>query len=200
METVLKKREKSRPSIPIRIEAVFDEKEDILAFMYKTYADNLYAYGLSFHSDIGTIEDAIHDVFIDIYTNEKRLAHISNLRQYLIAAFRHRLLFLLQDNKRYVRMLNDTFDAFVEENSQEKWIEKEEENEKKKKVKQLLSRLTQHQREAVHLRFIEGFSYDEIAEIMQINYLSVKTLIHRSMFRIRNKYVPSSPNVDSDKK
>lgn len=200
METVLKKREKSRPSIPIRIEAVFDEKEDILAFMYKTYADNLYAYGLSFHFDIGLVEDAIHDVFIDIYTNEKGFAHISNLRQYLIAAFRHRLLFLLQDKKRYVRILNDTFDSFVEKNSQEKWIEKEEESEKKKKVKQLLSRLTQHQREAVHLRFIEGLSYDEIAEIMQINYLSVKTLVHRSMFTIRNKYVPSSRNVNSDKK
>lgn len=200
METVLRRRKKSRPSIPIPVETMFDEKDDILAFMYKTYADNLYAYGLSFHSDIGMIEDAIHDVFIDIYTNERRFAHISNLRQYLIAAFRHRLLFLLQDNKRYVRMLNDTFDSFVEKNSQEKWIENEEENEKKKKVKQLLSRLTQHQREAVHLRFIEGLSYDEIAEIMQINYLSVKTLIHRSMFTIRNKYVPSSSNVNSDKK
>lgn len=186
--------------IDLKREALFDGEEDLLAFMYRKYADNLYAYGLSFHSDIAMIEDAIHDVFIDICTNEKRLAHISNWRQYLIAAFRHRLLSLLQDNKRYVRMLNDTFDSFVEKNSQEEWIEKEEENEKEKKVKQLLSRLTQHQREAVHLRFIEGLSYDEIAEIMQINYLSVKTLVHRSMFTIRNKYVPSSRNVNSDKK
>ena len=176
--------------------AVFDASEDLLAFMYRTYADKLYAYGQSFHSDAGLIEDAIHDVFIDIYTNEKRLNNISNLHQYLVAAFRHRILFLLRNNKRYVEIVNDLSDSFVEKNSQELWIEQEEENDKKKLVNRLLSNLTRHQREAIHLRFIEGLSYDEISEIMQINYQSVKMLIHRSVSKIRKKDVSSSLNED----
>ncbi|MDD4437460.1 MAG: sigma-70 family RNA polymerase sigma factor [Tissierellia bacterium] len=174
----------------------YDGDEDLLAFMYKTYAGNLYAYGLSFHSGIGIIEDAIHDVFIDIYTNKKRFSGIFNLQQYLRTAFRHRLLFLLQRSRRYVDNLNDISDLFAEENSQEVWIETEEEDDKKKLVHNLLSGLTQHQREAIHLRFIEGLSYEEISEIMQIKFNSVKTLIQRSMYRIRNKNIPSSPNTD----
>lgn len=177
-------------------DTTFDANEDLLAFMYRMYADNLYAYGLSFHSDIGIIEDAIHDVFIDVYTNKQRLADISNLKQYLKTAFRHRLLFLLQGNKRYVEFLNDASDLFAEKNSQELWIENEEENDKKRLVNRLLAGLTRNQREAMHLRFIEGLSYDEIAEIMQINYQSVKTLIYRSVSKIRNKDILSSLNVD----
>ncbi|MDD3077475.1 MAG: sigma-70 family RNA polymerase sigma factor [Proteiniphilum sp.] len=177
-------------------DAAFDGNEDLLAFMYRTYADNLYVYGLSFHSDTGIIEDAIHDVFIDVYINEKRLAGIANLKQYLKTAFRHRLLFLLQGSKRYVEILNDTSDLFAEKNSQELWIENEEENDKKRLVNRLLSGLTRHQREAIHLRFFEGLSYDEISEIMQINYQSVKTLIHRAVSRLRNKDVSSSLNTE----
>ncbi|MDR2816182.1 MAG: sigma-70 family RNA polymerase sigma factor [Proteiniphilum sp.] len=189
---------KEKKAIPGRSDqdVAYDGNEDLLAFIYKTYADSLYAYGLTFHSDMGLVEDAIHDVFIDIYTNEKRFARISNLQHYLKAAFRHRLLFLLQGNKRYVEDMNDVSDLFAEKNSQDLWIEKEEENDKKRLVKRLLSGLTRHQREAVHLRFIEGLSYDEISEIMQIHYQSVKMLIHRAVSRIRNKNVSSSPNAD----
>ena len=192
------KRMKKKKAVIVRSgrDAAFDGNEDLLAFMYRTYADNLYVYGLSFHSDIGMIEDAIHDVFIDVYINEKRLANVSNLQQYLKTAFRHRLLFLLQGNKRYVEILNDAFDLFSEKNSQDLWIENEEENDKKRLVKRLLSGLTRHQREAIHLRFIEGLSYDEISEIMQIHYQSVKMLIHRAISKIRKEDISSSPNTD----
>lgn len=197
MEIDLKKM-KIKKAVKIRSGqgTVFDGNEDLLAFMYRAYADNLYAYGLSFHSDIGMIEDAIHDVFIDIYTNEKSLANISNLQQYIKTAFRHRLLFLLQGNKRYVEILNDVSDLSTEKNSQELWIENEEENDKKRLVKRLLSGLTRHQGEAIHLRFIEGLSYDEISEIMQINYQSVKMLIYRAVSKLRNEDVSSFPNAD----
>ncbi len=200
MEIDLKKM-KIKKAVKIRSGqgTVFDGNEDLLAFMYRTYADSLYAYGQSFHSDTGLIEDAIHDVFIDIYTNEKRFNHISNLQQYLIAAFRHRILFLLRNNKRYVEIVNDGSDSFIEKNSQDLWIENEEKSHKDRLVKRLLSGLTLHQKEAIHLRFIEGYSYDEIAEIMQINYQSVKMLVHRAVSRIRKEGISSSLNADNIK-
>ena len=192
------KRMKKKKAVKIRSDQymAFDGNEDLLAFMYRTYADSLYAYGLSIHSDVSLIEDAIHDVFIDIYTNEKRLSNISNLQQYLKTAFRHRLLFLLQGNRRYDRNLSDISDLLIEKNSQELWIENEEKNDKHRLVKRLLSSLTRHQREAIHLRFIEGLSYDEISEMMQINYQSVKMLIHRAVSKIRREDVSSSSTID----
>jgi RNA polymerase sigma factor (sigma-70 family) len=196
MEIDLKRMKKKAVKIRSGQGVVFDGSEDLLAFMYRTYADQLYAYGQSFHSDAGLIEDAIHDVFIDIYTNEKRLNNISNLHQYLIVAFRHRILFLLKSNKRYVEIENDLSDPFIEKNSQELWIEQEEENDKKRLVIRLLSNLTRHQREAIHLRFIEGLSYDEISEIMQINYQSTKMLVHRAISKIRKRDVSSFLNED----
>ncbi len=173
-----------------------DTREDALERMYRKYADGLYAYGLTLHPDISIIEDAIHDVFIDIYTNEQRLAGIANMKLYLRAAFRHRLLFLLQGNRRYVEMLDETPDSLTVKNIQELWIENEEENDKRNLVNNLLSGLNRNQREALHLRFIEGFSYDEIAEILQINYQSAKTLVYRSLLKIRDKNIPSFFKTD----
>lgn len=159
---------------------------DLVAFMYEMYADDLYSYGLSLRANTNTIEDAMHDVFIDMYMNN-RVNNISDFGKYLKTAFRHRLIFLLRGNKRYVEFVNDISNVLFDKNCQDKWIEQEEEEKQKRLIENLLSDLTQHQREAIYLRFVDGHSYNDISEIMQINYQSVKSLIHRAMFSIRTK-------------
>ena len=47
-----------------------------------------------------------------------------------------------------------------------------------------LSQLNSRQREAIHLRFFNGFAYERIAEIMELQPQSVRNLIHQSIKRL----------------
>lgn len=154
--------------------------------LYELYAKDLYAFGLSFHAKIELIEDAIHDIFVEIYTHRQNLEKVDNLKYYFLAAFRNRLFFLLKKDFHTFEITENDNLGLVEKDFQELWIEKEEDTEKQILLKRLLSELNQNQREAIYHRFVEGLSCEEIATIMNINYQSAKNLIHRSIKKLKS--------------
>lgn len=63
-----------------------------------------------------------------------------------------------------------------------------EQKDRMKIVKDLIDSLPEKQRTAIHLRDIEGKSYKEIADIMEINEQQVKTNIFRARQTIKEKF------------
>ena len=53
------------------------------------------------------------------------------------------------------------------------------------KVKYLLAQLSPRQREALTLYYIEEKKYEDICTIMDMNYQSVRNLMHRGITRLR---------------
>jgi len=153
--------------------------------IYELYSKDLYAFGLSLHAKTELIEDAIHDIFVDIYTHRQNLAKVDNLKFYFIAAFRNRLFFLIKKESHTFEITENDIPECEEKNSQDLWIEKEETAEKETLVKRLLSELNSNQREAIYLRFVEGLSCDEIAQLKNINYQSAKNIVHRAILKLK---------------
>jgi RNA polymerase sigma factor (sigma-70 family) len=52
-------------------------------------------------------------------------------------------------------------------------------------VHRLMDCLTPRQRQAFQLYYIDERKYDEICEIMDMNYHSVRNLVHRGMLKLR---------------
>ena len=52
-------------------------------------------------------------------------------------------------------------------------------------VAHLMQNLTRRQRQAITLYYLEERKYDEICKIMQMNYHSVRNLMHRGMLKLR---------------
>ena len=154
--------------------------------IYDLYAKDLYAFGLSLRAKTELIEDAIHDVFVEIYTHRQNLEKVENLKFYFLAAFRNRLFFLLKKESFTSGITEKDTLRLEEKDFEELWIEKEEDTEKELLVKHLLSELNQNQREALYHRFVEGLSCEEIAILMKINYQSAKNLIHRSLLKLKS--------------
>lgn len=52
--------------------------------IYNTYVDDLYSYAtyLGFDSDL--VMDAIHDVFVNLFSSERPISEIQNPKFYLI--------------------------------------------------------------------------------------------------------------------
>lgn len=64
-------------------------------------------------------------------------------------------------------------------------IEGEENIEKINKVSLLMTHLSNRQREIIYLKFYKNFSYEEISEIMQINYQAARNLLSLSIKVLR---------------
>jgi RNA polymerase sigma factor (sigma-70 family) len=54
-----------------------------------------------------------------------------------------------------------------------------------RKVQILMDELTPRQRQVFTLYYIEQRKYEDICDIMQMNYHSVRNLVHRGMLKLR---------------
>jgi RNA polymerase sigma factor (sigma-70 family) len=64
-------------------------------------------------------------------------------------------------------------------------IQKEDAEEIRQKVENVLNRLTDRQREVIYLHYIQECSYEEISKIMQISVAASRNLVSKSIVKLR---------------
>lgn len=153
--------------------------------LYRLFARDLYALGLSLQVDSVLIEDAIHDVFEDIYRHKNRLKKVDKVKYYFFTAFRNRLFFLIKNEKsQKVKAENYSKSELYELGILENIPISEEKPKNDEIIRKLMEGFSNKQREVIHYRFIEGLSISEISVLMEINCQSVKNLIYRTVKKI----------------
>lgn len=165
-------------------------KGDKAAFssIYRESMDDLYSYGLSKTSDTDLVEDTIQDVFIKLFKKRHLLKPEKNLEAYLFRSFRNMLIERLRERSRkedfvYKYSVTDAEEAF--ENIEDTIIQTEESEKYFKLIEKCMDSLSDRQREAIYLKYTNDFSYEEIANILDIDVASSRTLIYRSIKKIR---------------
>lgn len=155
--------------------------------LYDKHIDNLFAFGSRFSSDREMIKDCIQDVFVKLYTKKDSLDSVENIDSYLYASLRNRIN---DEYRRNVRLcdkeINDVnmkkiaeADAFVLERQERQQI-------LSASIEQFFEKLSPRQQQIINLYYIEQRKYDDICQIMGINYQSVRNLMHRSIMRLRS--------------
>ena len=102
-----------------------------------------------------------------------------NIRKYLFVSFRRRLIKDLNNGNK-TQTLDPEVDlkneiSFSVENS---WIEQEEKTLKSQALSTAISKLSGRQQEILYLKFYSEMEYDQIIEIMDLNYQSALQLIY----------------------
>lgn len=153
--------------------------------LYRLFAQDLYALGLSLQADSVLIEDAIHDIFEDIYRHRNRLKKVDKIKYYFFTAFRNRLFYLMKSEKsQKEKAENYSKSELYELGILDNHSISEEEPRNNGIIKKLMEGFSCKQREVIHYRFIEGLSINEISILMEINCQSVKNLIYRTVKKI----------------
>lgn len=162
-----------------------------IASTYNEYLDTLHSYALHLGFDEPTAMDAIHDVFYKLCTHHSSLHEISNLKSYLFRSLRNRLLDIRRTNREntipldFQDEIQDVLPFQLHVTIEDELIMKEDAEEIRKKVENVLNRLTDRQREIVYLRYIREQSYEEIAEIMHISVAACRNLISKSITKLK---------------
>jgi RNA polymerase sigma factor (sigma-70 family) len=167
--------------------------------LYNRFFKSLYNYGRKVCNDTTTVEDAIHDLFLDIWRYRQNLSSTTSVKFYLYCALRRRII----KNK-----TKDTeasiFDFHLNEfqvkkifSHEDNIIEVERSDERISKLKKDLTNLSPRQYESVILRFYEEFSYEEIASILNVNEQSARNLVQRGLEHLRSYAKPTTAKTAS---
>jgi len=171
-----------------RIQNFIDEKDADAGLLYNNYVRNLFNYGISLGFPDDTCMDAIHDVFCKLYhLNKEEISKIENVKHYLFRSLKNRLLDIYKKKKNIDTTADVSSLSFeIEVSVQDSMIEEEDRLLMKKKVESLMGSLTDRQKEAIYLRYIQEMDYDEIASLLQMTPKSARMLVYRAMDKMRD--------------
>lgn len=153
---------------------------EALGWLFRQYYPDLFRYGHKICPDPAVLEDCIQELFIELWQSKNPPPTIS-VKAYLLKAMKYKLLKVLR-KKGNIRLEADLAENSVFQISHEDFIiGKQESEEKTAKVVQTLNQLTNRQKEIVYLKFYQNLGYEEISEIMNINYQVARNLLYQAV-------------------
>lgn len=155
-------------------------------WLYETYENDLFSYGMAFGLEKEMLEDAIHDVFLHLYEREHGLWDSENIKFYLLNCLKNHIL-SLQRKKIYLENIEETeeYHFMIDVEGLESIEAEEERIETTRQLEKMLQCLTDRQREAIYLRFTQNMSFEKVAEMLQINTKGAQKLVYRAIDQMR---------------
>jgi len=154
--------------------------EQAFSEIYQRYAGMLYNYGYNITSDAALVQDAMQDLFADLWRTQRKLSTTTSIKFYLFRSLRRRL-----NRLSAIRPAPDDLYPADTESAETIKIRLEENLSQQQRLQQLIGLLPARQQEVLRLRFYDNFSWEEIADILQINEQSVRNLVQRAVVKMR---------------
>ncbi len=163
-----------------------------LEYLYREYVDVLYRYGMILCGDPDKVKNSIHDLYVTIWNGRERLAMPDSVKAYLMISLRRKLF----DKGSRMDSLTDgkeTFDDITlsTEAHDIHWIRSEDEDEEQARLEAAMQKLSDRQREILHMKYYQALEYDEIGRIMDLNYQSARNLVNRALIALRKEMLLS---------
>ncbi len=142
--------------------------------------DKMFRFAQSILLSRDEAEDVTHDLLERLWCRQERLAECRNLDAFVMTAVRNACCDRLRSREAAARHGEEwrRTVAPVGESAAEGW-------ELREMVRRAIARLPERQREAVHLKDIEGYETHEVAELLAADDAQVRVLLSRARRRLR---------------
>lgn len=129
-------------------------------------------------------EDIVQEVLIKVWNRQKSLGELLNFDAWCMKLVRNQSLDRLKSSHYKSGQLKIDPEIVLDHQSP---YERVEEINRMRIVRELMESLPEKQKEVIHLRDVEGFSYQEIADIMDMEMNAVKVYLFRARNTIKTK-------------
>jgi RNA polymerase sigma factor (sigma-70 family) len=164
---------------------------DAFAYIYQANINFLYTYGMKIVPDSALIKDCIQDLFVELWQNKAQLGETTSIKFYLYTSLKRKLIREQGAQRKpethaYEITLNLELGSVLPHDLV--IVEGQRLEELQESLGKAIADLTKRQREALHLKFYEGLTNDQIAMVLEVNSQSVYNIIHQALKVLRTSY------------
>lgn len=135
------------------------------------YSDGVYRFILKNIKDRDTAQDIVQESYVRMWEKVKEISY-EKARAYLFTTAYHTMIDHIRKNQR-ISSLDEDYTLTHDESPGTY-------NDLKEVINEAVAKLPEIQHSAIMLRDYEGYSYEEIGEILQLNESQVKVYIFRA--------------------
>lgn len=165
---------------------------DAYSRLYNSYFGLLNNYGYRFTKEKELIEDAVHDLFVRLWTSRDKLSDPESVKNYLFKSMRNILLRKMKSEEKFTDIDGQEYPLAFSISYGSETLKRIEDRELREKIRFFIETLPPRQQEIIFLRFYEGLSYEEIADVMSISINSAYKLLYKALDNLQNTFGTSS--------
>lgn len=160
-------------------------KGDKCAFegIFKTYYNSLFQYALRICKDSDLAHESVQNLFVNLWSSREKLSKAENVRAYLFSSLRRQMC---REQKALASKATFPFPGpSLSFSPEDLMLENESSLMLKNQMTSALNTLPRRQREVLYLKYYEELPYQEISQVMHLNYQSVINLAYRALENLR---------------
>lgn len=164
------------------------------SYIYEQYSDKLYNYGMHLVANNELVEDAIQDLFVNLWRCRENLASVKSITFYLLTCLRREIIKKIKKENRFITSdhASDKMSFQFSRSLEDDMIEEQVCFERKMKIDHILLSLSKRQQEIIYLKFYEDLSYCQIAEQLGLDLKYTYNVASRAFCIIRKHFVSAS--------
>jgi RNA polymerase sigma factor (sigma-70 family) len=168
--------------------------EKAFSVLFTKYYEHLVRYGNSFSNHSEKVQDCIQDVFADLWLYKHSLNDNANVKAYLLSSVRKRIARLQERDYIFTKTAStDSIQFLFDFSIEHQLILDESTADKVNQLNILINLLPSRQKEALYLRYHQGLSVEQIADMLDVNYQSANNLLHRALLNLRKEWNTNIP-------
>jgi RNA polymerase sigma factor (sigma-70 family) len=147
--------------------------------------NKLFRFALRMLGNDDDAKDVVQEVFIRVWNGREQMDQIQNMEAWCMRITKNLSLDRLRSIQRKgTESLDKSFDIHQADGTPDI---KTEMGESMQHVSQLIAALPEKQRQVIHLRDVEGYTYNEICDILELDMNQVKVNLFRARNAVREK-------------
>src|SRR5581483_3342388 len=160
------------------VEACQRGDQDAFRVLFETHKDRVYSIALRYAGDPAAAMDIAQETFLKLLSSIGQYRGDANFESWLYRLVVNRCLDHHRRRRRFLPMVEEALDLFraPRESALHELLREEQEE----RVQQVVAQLPEEQRIVVVLRYTEGRSYEEIAELLGCRRGTVASRLNRA--------------------
>ena len=148
------------------------------------FQDKLYRFALSIVGNTFEAEDIVQEVLIKVWKKKDDFLKLDNKEAWCMTVTRNLAIDKTRSKKYKTEDISGHFGISDSSSNPEQLTEF---NDTMSIIRSYIDQLPEAQKEVIHLRDIEGFTYNEISEITGVPLERVKVNLHRARKTLRSQ-------------
>ena len=160
------------------IEACQRGDEEAFRVLFETHKDRVYSIALRYAGDSASAMDIAQDTFLKLLSTIQQFRGESSFESWLYRMVVNSCLDYHRKRRRFLPLLDEALDVF--RSPRESTLHDLLREEQEERVQQIVAQLPEEQRIVVVLRYTDGLSYEEIADLLGCRRGTVASRLNRA--------------------